>query len=75
MAVKEPPFDFGHNRGLNDPPDGCTMWVSKQGFNMIAKFALSHNQTITCNRSQKDLGTHNQQRIAEIGEAPRPKLY
>ena len=75
MGAKEPPHDFGHHRSLNDPPDGCTIWVSKDDFNAIAKIAFSHNLSITCKRAKKDLGTHNQQRIAEIRDSVRPQLY
>ena len=74
MALsKEPPFDFGHKRTLQDPPDGCKQWVSRLDFNRVAKFSLRPNQTITVRRGEKDLGTDNQQRIEEINANPQPQ--
>ena len=73
MALsKEPPFDFGHKRTLQDPPDRCTHWVSRLDFNRVAKFSLRFNQTITVRRSEKNLATDNQQRIKEIHANPQP---
>ena len=75
MALsKEPPYDIGVKRSLSDPRDQCTQWLSKDEFNRVAKFGMSHNFTITCHRSKKDLGTHNQQRIAVLSSTKRPSL-
>ena len=72
MAADPPaaPIDLAYERSLQEPRDGCEMWVTKNDFNAAIKVSFAAQHRIVRNRGYKNTDNDNNYRITQLIDNP-----